>query len=95
MRLPLPASDLVSLGRQHGAVEMRVFGSFARGTEAPDSDLDLLVRFAPGRTLLDLVELKHRIEDQSGRAVDIVTEAALHPSLRDRVLADAVRLDGP
>ncbi len=90
MTLPLPASDLVELGRQHGAVSIRVFGSFARGTDGAESDLDLLVRFDAGRTLLDLIGLKHSVEDRVGRAVDIVTEDSLHPALRASILADAV-----
>ena len=72
---------------------MRVFGSFARGTARPDSDLDLVVELESGRTLLDLVGLKQELEACAGRSVDVVTEASLHPAIRDRVLGDAVALD--
>ncbi|WP_412061263.1 nucleotidyltransferase family protein [Rubrivirga sp. IMCC45206] len=92
MTLPVAPADIVRLGRQHGAVDVRLFGSFARGTADSDSDLDLLVRFQPGRSLLDLVGLKQDLEALASRRVDIVTEAALHPALRERVLSEAVAL---
>ena len=92
MTLPAPPADLLDIGRRYGASDMRVFGSFARGEGGADSDLDVLVRLGPGRTLLDLVGLKQDLEALVGRRVDVVTENALHPALRDRVLADAVPL---
>lgn len=93
MTLPLLPADAVRIGLRYGATEMRVFGSFARGTARPDSDLDLVVDLEPGRTLLDLIGLKQDLEAQAGRTVDVVTEASLHPKIRDRVLGDAVALD--
>ena len=76
----------------HGAYNIRVFGSVARGEATPQSDLDLLIdvgsttsAWFPAGLLLDLEELL-------GCHVDVVTERALHPDLRDRVLRDAVPL---
>ena len=92
MTLPAPPRDILRVGHRHGASDIRVFGSFARGEAGADSDLDVLVRLEPGRTLVDLVGLKQDLEALAGRSVDIVTEGALHPALRDRVLADAVPL---
>lgn len=92
MTLPLDPADAVRIGLRHGATHLRVFGSFARGTAGPDSDLDLLVHLQSGRTLLDLVGLKLDLEEQAGRPVDVVTEASLHPTMRERVLAEAVEL---
>lgn len=68
---------------------MRVFGSHARGEAAAASDLDLLVDMAPDRDLLDLIAFKLDIEDLLGRRVDVLTEAALSPYLREEVLAEA------
>ena len=69
-----------------------LFGSRARGEGRPDSDLDLLVALEPHRTLLDIVGLKQDLEDRLHCRVDIVTEAALSPYLREDVLRDAVAL---
>lgn len=77
---------------RRGAREVRVFGSMARGTADATSDVDLLVTFEPGRSLLDLGGLIADLEDLLGCPVDIVTEDELRPHVRERVLADAVVL---
>ena len=77
---------------RHGAGNVRVFGSLARGEGNEDSDLDLLVTLGEGRSLLDLVGLKQDLEDLVRRPVDVVTERALSPHLRERVLSEAVPL---
>jgi predicted nucleotidyltransferase len=76
----------------HGARNVRVFGSVARGESGGSSDLDLLVEMADGRSLFDLVALGADLEKALGVAVDVVTEKSLSPYLRDRVLAEAVSL---
>ena len=64
-----------------------VFGSFARGEAKPRSDIDLLVRFATRKSLLDLVRLEREFSKALGRRVDLLTEAAISPYLVDRVKA--------
>ena len=61
-------------------------------TPSPDSDLDLLVRMEPGRSLLDLVGFQQDVADLLGIPVDVVSERGLSRYLRDAVLADARRL---
>ena len=85
-------TEILQVARENGAYDVRLFGSVARGEDRPDSDLDLLVRMEDGRSLLDHVALKQDLEDLLGRDVDVVTEASLHPGLRDRVLREAVSL---
>lgn len=85
-------TEILQLAHEHGAYNVRLFGSVARGDDQPDSDLDLLVEMEPGRSLLDHIALKQDLEDLLGREVDVVTEASLHPRLRDRVLREAVSL---
>lgn len=77
---------------RHGVRTIRVFGSAARGDAGPDSDLDLLVEMAPGRSLIDLVAFEQAVEEAIGRRVDVVGEGGLSPYLRDRILAEAVPL---
>jgi len=81
--------ELLRVARAHGAVRVRVFGSTARGTAGPASDVDFLVELEPGRTLLDLVALGREWGTLLGRRADVTTPAALHPLLADRILAEA------
>ncbi len=84
--------QILDLARRHGARNVRVFGSLARGEGGDSSDLDLLVTLGEGRSLLDLVGLKQDLEDLVHRPVDVVTERALSPYLRERILSEAVPL---
>ena len=84
--------DILRVAAAHGARDVRVFGSWARGDARPDSDIDLLVRLEPGRSLLDLVAIKQDLEDLLGCSVDVVTEAGVSPYMRERVLREAVGL---
>lgn len=84
--------EIFRLAARHGVVNVRVFGSVARGDARPDSDVDLLVQvgenpspFFPGGFLADLEELL-------GCKVEVVTENGLHWYIRDRVLKEAVPL---
>jgi predicted nucleotidyltransferase len=83
---------ILELAARHGASNVRVFGSFARGEGTESSDLDLLVTLEEKRSLLDLVGLKQDIEDLLHRSVDVVTEPALSPYIRKQVLAEATPL---
>ncbi len=76
----------------HGARDVRVFGSVARGEEAENSDIDFLVTLEPGRTLLDVARLEMRLESLLGRHVDVVTESGLREPLRTDALREAVRV---
>lgn len=90
----LKPERLLEAAARHGACNVRVFGSVARGDATEDSDLDLLVEFEPGRNLFDLVGLKQEIEEALGdrTKVDVVTENGLPPRVRGRVLGEAVGL---
>lgn len=67
-----------------------VFGSYARGEEKKDSDIDVLVRFGEGATFLHLTGLGFYLEDLFGVPVDVVSERALHPMMKDDVLKELV-----
>ena len=84
--------EILYIARPHGALSVRIFGSYARGEEQPSSDIDLIVEMEPGRSLLDIISIKKEVEDLVGKKVDVVTEAALSPYLRDEVLQEAVAL---
>jgi uncharacterized protein len=80
---------ILATSKEHGATRVRVFGSFARGTQRKTSDIDLLVAMDEGRTLLDVIALERSLAKRLGRRIDIVTERSLSPHLRDRILSEA------
>ena len=81
--------DILRIAAQHGARDVRIFGSVVRGEAQDASDLDVLVKLDEDRSLLDHVALKQDLEDLLGCDVDVVTEGALHRLLRDRILEEA------
>ncbi|MBK6865077.1 MAG: nucleotidyltransferase domain-containing protein [Ideonella sp.] len=85
-------NELLALARRRGVTGIRVFGSMSRGDVNDMSDVDLLVTLAPGTSALALGGLLLDAQELLGRRVDVVTEASLHPALRERVVASAVPL---
>lgn len=80
-------SEILRLASQHGAHNVRVFGSVARGEAGRMSDVDLLVEMDQGRSLLDLIELSQELEAFLQRKVDILTDEGLSPYLEQRIHA--------
>lgn len=74
-----------------GVVSLSVFGSVARGDEGAQSDIDMLVRFSKPVGMFEFLDVKAYLENLLGTSVDLVTEDALKPQLRERILAEAVR----
>lgn len=85
-------TELLALARRRGVTCVRVFGSMSRDDGGDNSDVDLLVTLAPGTSALALGGLLLDAQVLLGRRVDVVTEASLHPALRERVMAGAVPL---
>lgn len=85
--------QVLEIAAQHGAFNVRVFGSVARGEETPESDIDFLIDYDPQRVtpwfpgglLMDL-------QDLLGQRVDVLTEAGISPLIREQVLAEAMPL---
>jgi predicted nucleotidyltransferase len=84
--------EILAVAARHGAYNVRVFGSVARGDASDGSDVDLLVDLEAGRSLIDLGGLFMDLVDLLGHDVDIGTPASLKERVRGRVLAEAVRL---
>ena len=85
-------SEILELAASHGASNVRLFGSVARGDSREDSDVDLLVDLDAGRSLFDLGGLLMDLRDLLGAEVDLIEAGCLHPYVRDRVLAEAIPL---
>ncbi len=84
--------DILRVAEQRGARALRVFGSVARGEATENSDLDLLVAWEPGRSLLDHAGLVQDLQELLGVTVHVGTERSLHWYVRDRILAEATPL---
>lgn len=85
-------AEILQLATHHGADNIRIFGSVARGEADAESDIDFLVEMKPGRTLLDLGGFLMDLQDLLGCRVDVVTEKGLRSRIRERVLQEATML---
>lgn len=81
--------EILEIAARNGAVNVRVFGSVARGENRPDSDIDFLVNLEAGRSLMDLARLLRELHNLLGYPVDVITEAGLRPRIKPQVLRDA------
>lgn len=84
--------EILRIAALHGAYNVRIFGSVARHEARPGSDVDILVDFESGRTLLDHAALVLDLEDLLGVKVDVATERGLRERIRQTVLEEAIAL---
>jgi len=84
--------EIQRIAAKHGAYNVRIFGSVVRGEAGPESDIDLLVQRGPTTSSWFPAGLVLDLEELLGRRVEIVTEKAINPYLRERVLREAVPL---
>jgi predicted nucleotidyltransferase len=80
--------ELIRICRENDATMVGLFGSAARGEADAESDVDLLVRFSKPKSLLDLVRLERNLSAHLGRKVDLLTQDAISPYLRDAIMRD-------
>jgi uncharacterized protein len=91
-RIQEKREEILRLAARHGARNLRLFGSVARGEARPESDVDILIEAGPERTPWFPGGLIADLEELLGCKVDVVTEKALHWYIRERVLQEAVPL---
>ena len=84
--------SILAIARRHGAHDVRIFGSVARGDAAESSDLDLIVRFDPDRTLFGHGGLIMDLQDLLGVKVDVISEAGMRDRFRNHVMKEAIPL---
>lgn len=85
-------TQILSIAASYGAHNVRVFGSVARAQADENSDIDFLVEMEAGRSLLDLGGMQSELQSALGCPVDVVTEKALKPRIRSRVLREAISI---
>lgn len=86
---------ILEIARRYGASDVRIFGSVARGDANDTSDVDLIVRFERGRSLLDHGGLLMDLRDLLGTKVDVIDEEAMRPRFRQHVMKEAIPLCDP
>jgi len=84
--------SIISVVERNGGRKVRIFGSLARGEGLTDSDVDILIELDPGRSLLDILAIKQDLEDLLHRNVDVLTESAVSPYIKDDIMSEAVAL---
>lgn len=84
--------EILGIARRHGARNVRIFGSAARGEAGACSDVDFLVDLEDGRSLLDHIALWQDLSDLLDYDVDVVVEGGISPYLTERILTEAVAL---
>ena len=83
---------IIRIAGRHGATEVRLIGSVARGEARPDSDVDLLVTWSEGTSLLDHAALMLELEKLLGRKVDIASDGWVKPAIQESVYRDAIAI---
>ena len=83
---------ILAIARRYGASDVRMFGSVARGDSTESSDLDLIVRFEPDRSLFDHGSLLMDLQDLLGVKVDVISEGGMRERFRKHVMGEAVPL---
>ena len=86
--LSFDIDKLIKICRENDAAMVGAFGSVSRGEDTVASDIDLMVRFSKRKGLLDIVKLERELSNVLGRKVDLLTEAAISPYLRDRIFSE-------
>jgi len=82
------SQKIIRLLAKHKPKKIGIFGSFARHEESPRSDIDILVDFEEQKSLLDLIEIEMELTDALNRKIDLITEASVHPYLKNYILKD-------
>jgi len=88
MKLEEIKVKIIPVLRRYDVRKAAIFGSFVKGEERKDSDIDILVEFKGEKSLLDLAGLKIELQEILKRKVDVLTYNSLHPLLKDKILQE-------
>lgn len=84
--------EIIAVAQSHGAHNIRIFGSFVRGDQRAESDLDLLADIDPDKSLIDQAALIRELEELLGIKVDLVEPVCLHRYIKDAIMQEAIPL---
>jgi hypothetical protein len=85
MNINLYKDLLIKTCRKNNVQKLCLFGSMARGEATQNSDIDLLIKFSKRKSLLDMILLENELTEKIGRKIDLLTESAISPYLKDRI----------
>ena len=88
MKLEEIKVKIIPVLRRYDVRKAAIFGSFVKGEERKDSDIDILIEFKGEKSLLDLAGLKIELQEILKRKVDVLTYNSLHPLLKDKILQE-------
>jgi len=88
IKLPFDKSEFIKICHENDVVMLGLFGSMARGEATDKSDIDLLVKFSKRKSLLEVIRIERELSETLGRKVDLITEAAISPYIRENILHD-------
>jgi len=83
---------VIPILKEAGVTRSSLFGSYVRGEEENDSDIDILVEFPRGKTLLDLVRLERKLKEALGKEIDVLTYKSISPLLKEYIQRDQVQI---
>ncbi|WP_205948501.1 nucleotidyltransferase family protein [Pueribacillus theae] len=92
MKLKDNREEILRIAKENGIKNLKLFGSVARSEDGEESDIDLLVSFEEGKSLFDLIRFKQEMEEIMGKNVDVLTENAIHHSIKEKILNEAIPL---
>lgn len=84
--------DILKIASVYGVKDLKIFGAVARGKEDEESDIDLVVEMESGKTLLDRLAFKLKLEDLLGKNVDVISIGALKGKLKENVLKEVISI---
>lgn len=84
--------NLMELCRQNDIVSLELFGSFSRGEQTEESDIDLLVTFSKGKSLIDHIKIENEFQNLLGTKVDMITERSLSPHISPMIRSERRRI---
>jgi len=88
MKLEEIKVKIIPVLRRYDVRKAAIFGSYVKGEEKEDSDIDILVEFKGEKSLLDLAGLKIELQEILKRKVDVLTYNSLHPLLKEKILQE-------
>lgn len=84
--------SILTVLKRQPILRAAIFGSFARGEQNDHSDIDLLVEYSTPQSLFDMLRLERELQDVTSRKIDLVEYAAIKPSIKEKILSQAISI---
>lgn len=91
-KIKLPKQKIVKILKKYGIKKAGIFGSYVRGEQKKNSDIDILIEPPKNMSLIGFVHVKHKLEDELGIKIDLVSYKGIHPLLKSQILHEEVKI---